>query len=635
MTRNFVARTALGLIATAVGNNIQTGFSFSTIGKRISRTQTLWQPKKDFKSALSSSLNFAQQEEKEDNNDSVARWEDMYQQGTEARQQQIYSMNSAAGMSGDAMNTPTIKNPVRVVTFDLDNTLWKTGPTISAANDAMADYLSTKKNDNGDELKIPTRIEKVMGELFQADRRRYCPLVGATIPDTTDDEDVDEQLIEQILKSPVLLTQLRIDALCYVLETENDFTPERALSFSEDAFDIWTQARHDAILEHMAPSVVDTLNDIRTILTGNDMDGAPVLIGAVTDGNSDPRKIKILEPYFDFCVNAESVGASKPDKRVYLQAIREAIALRPDIFSDLLPMDDAGEFDNETLENIVGPYWCHIGDDFLKDIVAAKDMKMRTIFAVGLIKDKLLANEPKSGDSDMDMAEFLKKVSSQTIVTLGIGADDYLANALHGEFVDEVANDFSEIGKILLQWHKEAADSAITIGTSINGKEEEPPKPPPMATTDFQEQTILEIIEPSPSTAVTVGLPVTPIANKNEQGEVDFIVSRAFRIVREDCSVDIPAPLRKRDERIMNEVMGMAQREKSSGVFAFDPADVVSLSQGKKVLMIAVGGAELEFSRETFSVMTVEEVLNLTDENPVELSLSMTEASDQQSFDLF
>ena len=146
-----------------------------------------------------------------------------------------------------------------------------------------------------------------------------------------------------------------------------------------------------------------------------------------------------------------------------------------------------------------------------------------------------------------------------------------------------------------------------------------PPKPPPMATTDFQEQTILEIIEPSPSTAVTVGLPVTPIANKNEQGEVDFIVSRAFRIVREDCSVDIPAPLRKRDERIMNEVMGMAQREKSSGVFAFDPADVVSLSQGKKVLMIAVGGAELEFSRETFSVMTVEEVLNLTDENPVEL----------------
>jgi FMN phosphatase YigB (HAD superfamily) len=627
------------LIATAIGNNIQLGFSFSTIGKRISRTQTLWHPKKHFKSALSS-LNFAQPEEKEDNKDdyTVARWEEMYQQGTETRQQQIYAMNSA-GMSG-TINTPTIKNPVRVVTFDLDNTLWKTGPTISAANDALADYLSTKKNDNDDALKIPTRIEKVMGDLFHADRRRYCPLVGATIPDTTDDEGENmDELLEQILKSPVLLTQLRIDALCYVLETENDFTAERALSFSEDAFDVWTQARHDAILEHMAPSVVDTLNEIRTAIsssTGNDNNGVPVLIGAVTDGNSDPRKLEILAPYFDFCVNAESVGVSKPDKRVYLQAIRQAITLRPDIFSDLLPMDDVGDFDNGTLENIVGPYWCHIGDDFLKDIVAAKDMNMRTIFAVGLIKDKLLADEPKSGDSEMDMAEFLKKVSSQTIVTLGIGADDYLANALHGEFVDEVAHDFSDIGKILLEWHKEAADSAITTDTSINGKKEQHTEPPPMATTgQDQEQTILEVIEPSPSTADTGGLPVTPIANKNEQGEVDFILPRAFRIIREDCSVDIPAPLRKRDERTMKEVMGMAQREKSSGVFAFNPADVASLNDGKKVLMIAIGGAQLEFSRDMFSNMSVEEILGLTDENPVKLSLYMTKASDQESFDLF
>ena len=30
---------------------------------------------------------------------------------------------------------------VRVVSFDLDNTVWKTGPTIQAANDVLASFL--------------------------------------------------------------------------------------------------------------------------------------------------------------------------------------------------------------------------------------------------------------------------------------------------------------------------------------------------------------------------------------------------------------------------------------------------------------------------------------------------------------
>ena len=85
----------------------------------------------------------------------------------------------------------------------------------------------------------------------------------------------------------------------------------------------------------------------------------------------------------------------------------------------------------------------------------------------------------------------------------------------------------------------------------------------------------------------------------------------------------------------MKEVMGLAQKEKSSGVFAFDPADVALLNEGKKVLMIKIGTTDLEFSRDIFSDMSVEEVLGLTDENPLELSLYMAEASEQQSFDLF
>lgn len=99
--------------------------------------------------------------------------------------------------------------------------------------------------------------------------------------------------------------------------------------------------------------------------------------------------------------------------------------------------------------------------------------------------------------------------------------------------------------------------------------------------------------------------------------------------------MDIPAPLRNREERTMKDVMGMAQRDKSSGVFAFNPDDVASLKDGKQILMIQIGDKDLKFSREIFSEMSVQEVLGLTDENPMKLSLYMAEASKQPSFDLF
>jgi len=182
-----------------------------------------------------------------------------------------------------------------------------------------------------------------------------------------------------------------------------------------------------------------------------------------------------------------------------------------------------------------------------------------------------------------------------------------------------------------VEWHKEAAVSEISTDTI---EEEKSKVAPPSVADPDEEQKILEVIEPSSATNAD-SVSGTPIANKNERGEVNFLLPRAFRVIREDCRVDVPAPLRNRDVRTMKEVMGLAQQEKSSGVFAFDPSDVTELQKGKKVLMIKIGDTDLEFSRDIFSDISVEEVLNLTEENPVELSLYMTDASEQESFDLF
>ena len=85
----------------------------------------------------------------------------------------------------------------------------------------------------------------------------------------------------------------------------------------------------------------------------------------------------------------------------------------------------------------------------------------------------------------------------------------------------------------------------------------------------------------------------------------------------------------------MKEVMGIAQMDKASGVFAFSPDDVEDVRIGRKVLMIQVEGTTLEFSREIFSRMTVQEVLGLSAENPLTLSMYITDASSAPSFDLF
>jgi hypothetical protein len=254
-----------------------------------------------------------------------------------------------------------------------------------------------------------------------------------------------------------------------------------------------------------------------------------------------------------------------------------------------------------------------VGDDFLKDVVAAKNMKMRSIWAVGLVREKLFA-QTDIQEPTMDVGEFMKKVSSQAVVSLGIGADDYLASSLTGEFVDAVAENFSDIAKILLDWHGECNFEENQTSLAVTSESGMP-----------TDKSLTK--EPS--------LPVLAVANKNEDSGVDFVVPRTFRIVREDCSIDVPAPLKNRGERTMKDVMSMAQLDKSSGVFAFTAEDVSSMQEGKKVLMVRIGNTDLELAREIFSTMSVEEVLCLTDENPVKLSLFMKAAVDQPSFDLF
>ena len=290
-----------------------------------------------------------------------------------------------------------------------------------------------------------------MGKLYTANKAQYAPI---------EKEDA---------KAPVLLTQLRKDAIRQVL-VHNGMNENGADTneLVEAAFGIWVDARHQTIPSHFAESTVDILKEICSLRSRHDTN---VVIGAITDGNSDPMLIPEISEFFDFCINAESVGISKPDKRVYLRGVARAI--QHPTLQDLLPAASSiedGELTEEALEDLIGPWWVHIGDDFVKDCVAAKNLNMRTIWATELVRDKIVKQETwkmaaESSKQKRTVEELVKEVSELEVVEMQVGADNYLANSLQAEFADAVADEFQSVACILRQWQEEAVSAGSAIAS--------------------------------------------------------------------------------------------------------------------------------------------------------------------------
>jgi FMN phosphatase YigB (HAD superfamily) len=370
---------------------------------------------------------------------------------------------------------------VRVVTFDLDNTLWNTGATIAAANDALAAFMEHKHG-------ITTlqqdpnykRVEVIMGDLFQANKERYCPAMMMNSSSSSSSDITTTTSSKKM--APVLLTLLRKDAIQYQLQAHNkngDCSEEDFITWAEEAFAEWMRARHDAIPMHLASSVYPCLEEIASLRTSS---GHALVIGAITDGNSDPRLIEGLSSYFDFCVNAEQVGIGKPDKRVYLRAAAEVVR-HPSLSDFLLSQsivinddDDATETDHDKLEEILGPWWVHIGDDFTKDVVAAKSLNMRSIWARELVMEKFIEENNTNSQSEArfnrSVEDLVKEVSKMQVIKMPVGADDYLSASLLNEFADAVVDRFADLGKVLSAWHEEgrakASDSPVDRNDNMN-----------------------------------------------------------------------------------------------------------------------------------------------------------------------
>ena len=168
---------------------------------------------------------------------------------------------------------------IKVITFDLDNTLWDVEPTLLAAEEEQRQWL----------------LQHRPGTMEQHDHRSLWEFK----------KDVwkrHPQLLHHV-------SQIRVQLL-YELQVAAGYPEEEARSGAEAAIAFFLQRRHEVVLYEEALGVLRGLARRYTL-------------GALTNGNADIYKTDAGE-YFDFAFLAEDIGASKPAPDMFEAALQKA-----------------------------------------------------------------------------------------------------------------------------------------------------------------------------------------------------------------------------------------------------------------------------------------------------------------------
>jgi putative hydrolase of the HAD superfamily len=198
---------------------------------------------------------------------------------------------------------------IKAVTFDLDDTLWPLREVIIHAHKESNNWLIEK-------------YPEMKNVLF-----------------TEQEQKMWQKLISKDGTLRHKLSELRIKVIETLL-LENGIEENEASSSSKTAFDIFLNLRHDIKYFEGTLEVLESLKE-------------KYVLGVLTNGNASIETLKI-DHLFDFYLNAEMVGDSKPGAAMFQEALK---------ITDLKP------------EEI-----CHIGDHPENDVEAAITIGMRAIW---------------------------------------------------------------------------------------------------------------------------------------------------------------------------------------------------------------------------------------------------------------
>lgn len=167
---------------------------------------------------------------------------------------------------------------IKLLTFDLDDTLWPCKPTIMAAEHRLYSWMQQA---------VPQITERFDNEALLEKRRTF------------------------IQQRPELLhdmSKLRIESL-------RALSDEIGLAYDwvEEAFEVFFQARQEVELYADVAPALDRLSSEYTLV-------------AVTNGNAD-ISLTGIDRWFDFSVSAAEVGYQKPHPLVFTTAMSRAGAV--------------------------------------------------------------------------------------------------------------------------------------------------------------------------------------------------------------------------------------------------------------------------------------------------------------------
>ena len=173
-----------------------------------------------------------------------------------------------------------MSSTIRLITFDLDDTLWDMRPALEAAEAAQWSYLNAR---------FPAMALAATPRAQIADLRR--------------------KLLED---KPELTHHISTFRQSFIerLLLHHGVPGGEAEWAASEAFAAFLSQRHEVVLYANAHSVLNTL-------------GRQFQLGALTNGNADVRKTEI-GPCFDYAWRAEEFGVSKPDPALFHRAFEAA-----------------------------------------------------------------------------------------------------------------------------------------------------------------------------------------------------------------------------------------------------------------------------------------------------------------------
>lgn len=184
---------------------------------------------------------------------------------------------------------------IRLITFDLDDTLWDNRPVILGAETAMRDWISEH---------APRLASQPVDYLGQTRGR----------------------LLEGEPGLKYRLSELRRRTLHHALEGVG-YPTDEAQHLAEGAFQAMLEARHAITF------FADTVTTLELLANHYQL-------GVITNGNADVRRLGLAD-YFSFILCAEELGVGKPDPKPFQEALsRSGISAEQAVHIGDHPGDD-------------------------------------------------------------------------------------------------------------------------------------------------------------------------------------------------------------------------------------------------------------------------------------------------------